>query len=161
MAHGARARDRLGAVGGSDRAQRGGVLDLHWSNLAFFVYSDEVDFCKRLHDSAWTVLYVPDAECPLRAAFLPPGVIPERRIVELSRNRDRYMRKHHPREAPRAPFAGPTAVDLRAARTRRSSPLPGHDSRGYWRHVTATLLPGRGEGLREAALDYNRGGRRL
>jgi hypothetical protein len=39
--------------------------------------------------------------------------------------------------------------------------LPGHDPRRYWRHVTATLRPGRGEGLREAAFEHNRGGRRL
>jgi hypothetical protein len=34
--------------------------------------------------------------------------------------------------------------------------LPGHSPRRYWRHVTATLAPGRGEGLREAAEAYNR-----
>jgi len=34
--------------------------------------------------------------------------------------------------------------------------LPGHSSRRYWRHVVATLWPGRGEGLREAAEEYNR-----
>ena len=39
--------------------------------------------------------------------------------------------------------------------------LPGHDPRRYWRHVRATLRPERGEGLREAAADYNRGGARL
>ena len=34
--------------------------------------------------------------------------------------------------------------------------LPGHSPRRYWRHVTATLRPDRGEGLREAADAYNR-----
>jgi len=33
---------------------------------------------------------------------------------------------------------------------------PGHSSRRYWRHVTAPLAPTRGEGLREAAAEYNR-----
>ena len=37
--------------------------------------------------------------------------------------------------------------------------LPGHDPRRYWRHVTATLRPDRGEGLREAAIEHNRGRR--
>ena len=37
--------------------------------------------------------------------------------------------------------------------------LPGHDPRRYWRHVTATLFPQRGEGLREAATEFNRGPR--
>jgi N-acetylglucosaminyl-diphospho-decaprenol L-rhamnosyltransferase len=35
---------------------------------------------------------------------------------------------------------------------------PGHDPKRYWRHVTATLAPSRGEGLREAAHEFNRGG---
>jgi hypothetical protein len=39
--------------------------------------------------------------------------------------------------------------------------LPGHEPRRYWRHVTATLRPAAGEGLREAASEHNRGGRRL
>ena len=48
----------------------------------------------------------------------------------------------------------------------RSTPLDyenagyaGHDPRRYRRHVTATLFPGRGEGLSEAAADFNRGTR--
>ena len=39
--------------------------------------------------------------------------------------------------------------------------LPGHDAARYRFHVHATLHPDEGEGLREAASDYNRGGRRL
>ena len=34
--------------------------------------------------------------------------------------------------------------------------LPGRSPKRFWRHVTATLHPGRGEGLREAADAYNR-----
>jgi hypothetical protein len=36
--------------------------------------------------------------------------------------------------------------------------LPGRDPRRLWRHVTATLRPQRGEGLREAAERYNDAG---
>ena len=39
--------------------------------------------------------------------------------------------------------------------------LPRHDPRRYWFHVHATLHPDEGEGLREAARDYNVGGTRL
>ena len=39
--------------------------------------------------------------------------------------------------------------------------LPGHEARLYARHASATLFPGRGEGLAESAAEYNRGGRRL
>src|SRR5215207_5636202 len=67
-----------------------------WMDPAFFVYSDEVDFCKRLRDAGWAVLYVPPAEA-IHHEQLSTGDVPTRRIVELSRNRDRYMRKHHSR----------------------------------------------------------------
>ena len=32
-----------------------------WLDPAFFVYSDETDFCKRLHDAGWRILFVPAA----------------------------------------------------------------------------------------------------
>ena len=38
--------------------------------------------------------------------------------------------------------------------------LPGHSPRRYWWHAYHSLLPGRGEGLREAAEAYNREARR-
>ena len=83
--------------------------------------------------------------------------MPERRIVELSRNRDRYMRKHH------SPVAAGAVRVLTAwtyaLRSLAALVLPGHGARRYWRHVTATLRPDRGEGLREAAVEYNRGRR--
>ena len=46
-----------------------------------------------------------------------------------------------------------------AVRSLAALALPGHDPRRYWRHVTATLRPDRGEGLREAAVEHNRGPR--
>jgi N-acetylglucosaminyl-diphospho-decaprenol L-rhamnosyltransferase len=137
---------------------RAAAAEIGWFDPAFFVYSDEVDFCKRLRAAGRTVLYVPDAVCAHHEQ-LSTGPIPERRIVELSRNRDRYMRKHH------SPAAARSVRWLTAwtygVRTVAAVVLPGHDPRRYWRHVRATLRPQRGEGLREAAYDHNRGGRRL
>jgi N-acetylglucosaminyl-diphospho-decaprenol L-rhamnosyltransferase len=137
---------------------RAAAAEIGWFDPAFFVYSDEVDFCKRLRDAGRSVLYVPAAVC-VHHEQLSTGPIPERRIVELSRNRDRYMRKHHSASAARS-------VRLLTAwtygvRTVAAIVLPGHDPRRYWRHVRATLRPERGEGLREAAYEHNRGGRRL
>jgi len=48
-----------------------------------------------------------------------------------------------------------------AVRAVAANVLPGHDPARYWQHVRATLHPARGEGLREAAADWNTGGRRL
>ncbi len=122
----------------------------------FFVYSDEVDFCKRLRESGWKTIYVPDAVA-VHHEQLSTGSVPERRIVELSRNRDRYMRKHH---SPGAAHAVRVLTAWAyALRSLAAVFVPGHSPRRYWRHVTATLRPERGEGLREAAAEHNRGRR--
>jgi GT2 family glycosyltransferase len=123
---------------------------------AFFVYSDEVDFCKRLRDAGWTTLYVPGAEA-VHHEQLSTGSVPERRIVELSRNRDRYMRKHHSPAA--AAVVRVLTAWAYAVRSLAAVVVPGHSPKRYWRHVTATLRPDRGEGLREAAVEHNRGRR--
>ena len=85
---------------------------------------------------------------------LSTAAVPERRIVEMARNRDLYMRKHHSAGAARA-VRWLTAWSY-AMRALAALVLPGHDARRYMRHVTATLHPRRGEGLREAAEEYNR-----
>jgi N-acetylglucosaminyl-diphospho-decaprenol L-rhamnosyltransferase len=121
----------------------------------FFVYSDEVDFAKRLRDAGWRSVYVPSAVA-IHHEQLSTDAVPERRIVEMSRNRDLYMRKHHSSATARAVrwlTAWPYVLRALAATL-----LPGHSPRRYWRHVTASLWPTRGEGLREAAAAYNREG---
>jgi N-acetylglucosaminyl-diphospho-decaprenol L-rhamnosyltransferase len=121
----------------------------------FFVYSDEVDFARRLRDAGWRSLYVPDAVA-VHHEQLSTGALPERRIVELARGRERYMRKHHTAAAARI-VRWLTAWSY-ALRALAALALPGHDPRRYWLHVGATLHPERGVGLREAAADYNREG---
>lgn len=123
----------------------------------FFVYSDEVDFARRLRDAGWRSLYVPGAVA-IHHEQLSTDEVPERRIVELARNRDLYMRKHHSAAGVRA-FRWLTAWTY-ALRALAALVLPGHSARRYWRHVVATLHPARGEGLREAAESYNRDGPR-
>jgi GT2 family glycosyltransferase len=119
----------------------------------FFVYSDEVDFARRLRDAGWQSVYVPDA-IAIHHEQLSTGASAERRIVELARNRDLYMRKHHSSAAARAVrWLTAWTYALRAA---AALVLPGHSARRYWRHATAALMPERGEGLREAAAEYNR-----
>jgi GT2 family glycosyltransferase len=122
--------------------------EIGWFDPDFFVYSDEVDFCKRLADAGWSTLHVPAASA-VHHEQLSTGAVPERRIVELSRNRDLYMRKHHSPAAARA-VRWLTAWTY-ALRALAALVLPGHSARRYWRHVTATLRPDRGEGLRESA----------
>jgi GT2 family glycosyltransferase len=136
--------------------RREAARQVEWFDPDFFVYSDEVDFCKRLRDAGWRTLYVP-AAAAVHQEQLSTGAVPERRIVELSRNRDRYMRKHH--TAPAAWSVRLLTAFTYAVRAGAAVALPGHDPRRYWRHVTATLRPAQGEGLREAASEHNRGKR--
>jgi N-acetylglucosaminyl-diphospho-decaprenol L-rhamnosyltransferase len=119
----------------------------------FFVYSDEVDFARRLRDAGWHSVYVPQAQA-IHHEQLSTGASSERRIVEMARNRDLYMRKHHSAGAAWA-VRWLTAWSY-TWRALAAVALPGHSPRRYRRHVTATLRPSRGEGLREAAEEYNR-----
>jgi N-acetylglucosaminyl-diphospho-decaprenol L-rhamnosyltransferase len=136
--------------------RREAAAQVGYMDPGFFVYSDEVDFARRLRDAGWRSLYVPEARA-MHHEQLSTGTVPERRIVEMARNRDRYMRKHHSPAAARA-VRWLTAWSY-AVRALAALVLPGHhSSRRYWRHVTATLHPTRGEGLREAAAEYNRAG---
>lgn len=118
----------------------------------FFVYSDEVDFARRLRDAGWRSLYVPSAVA-VHHEQLSTDTVSEPRIVEMARNRDLYMRKHHsPASALAVRLLTAWSYALRAL---AALVLPGHSAKRYRRHVTATLWPSRGEGLREAAERYN------
>ncbi|HEV3094902.1 MAG TPA: glycosyltransferase [Solirubrobacteraceae bacterium] len=120
----------------------------------FFVYSDEVDFAKRLREAGWRSLYVPGARAIHHEQLSTDLAAAEPRIVEMARNRDLYMRKHH--SAGAALVVRWLTAWTYALRALAALVLPGHSPRRYWRHVTAALWPARGEGLREAAERYNR-----
>ena len=125
-----------------------------WLDPDFFVYSDETDFCKRLHDAGWRILFVPSARAVHHDQMAQDAAGSERRSVEYHRNRDLYLRKH---------LGSVTAFLLRPLlawpyllRASAALILPGHQPRRYWLHARQALLPGRGEGIREAAEAYNR-----
>ena len=120
----------------------------------FFVYSDETDFCRRLCDAGWRILFVPGARAVHHDQLGTDPASMARRIVEFHRNRDRYFRKH-----------GMTATRLTwkicwtwayLARAAVAALLPGRDPRRYLLHARQELFPGRGEGIREAAEAHNR-----
>ena len=119
----------------------------------FFVYSDETDFCKRLHDAGWRILFVPGARAVHHDQLSTDIGAGRRRIVEFHRNRDRYMAKHHgPLERYAARALG---AWFYAVLTAVAAVAPGHDPRRYALHVRQELRPARGEGIREAADEYN------
>jgi GT2 family glycosyltransferase len=124
-----------------------------WLDPDFFLYSDETDFCKRLRDTGWRVLWVPAAEATHHHQLASDLAAGDQRIVEFHRNRDLYLRKHKGRLtafALRPLLAFPYLVRALAALAR-----PGHSSRRYLTHARQALRPARGEGVREAAAELD------
>jgi N-acetylglucosaminyl-diphospho-decaprenol L-rhamnosyltransferase len=134
--------------------RRAAARQVGWMDPAFFVYSDETDFCKRLHDAGWEILHVPSALAVHHEQLTndrSEGA--HRRAVEFHRNRDLYMRKHHgPRAA--AAVRALTAWSY-AVRTLVAAVRPGQDAGWLWMHAGLALRPG-AEGVREAAAEFNR-----
>jgi GT2 family glycosyltransferase len=120
---------------------------------AFFVYSDETDFCKRLHEAGWRILYVPAARAVHHDQLSTDPVARTRRTVEFHRNRDLYMRKHHSRAAAAAVRA--LTAWFYVVRAALAPLLRGDPPRWYLLHARQALRPDRGEGLREAADRFN------
>jgi GT2 family glycosyltransferase len=120
---------------------------------AFFVYSDEVDWQKRAHDTGWSVIYVPQARI-IHREQLSHGPAAQPRIVEFSRNRDLFVRKH--RGAAVAAFVRILTAVTYVLRAAAALVLPRHSARRYLIHASSSLFPRRGRGLREAAESYNR-----
>jgi N-acetylglucosaminyl-diphospho-decaprenol L-rhamnosyltransferase len=133
--------------------RREAALEVGCLDPGFFVYSDETDFCKRLADAGWRILYVPSARAVHHDQMAQDAAGSERRIVEYHRGRDRYLRKHL--GPVRAALLRPLLAWPYLLRTLGALVLPGHSPRRYWLHARQALWPGRGEGIREAAEAYN------
>ena len=134
--------------------RREAARQVGWLDPDFFVYSDETDFCKRLRVAGWRILFVPQAQAVHHDQLSTDTAAMRRRIVEFHRGRDLYFRKH------RMPLTRLVwrvcwtwAYLVRAA---AATVLPDHDPRRYLLHARQQAFPGHGEGIREAAREYNR-----
>jgi GT2 family glycosyltransferase len=129
--------------------RREAAARIGWFDPDFFVYSDETDFQKRLHDAGWHVLYVPQARAIHHEQLSTDVAASARRITEFHRGRDRYMRKHHGLlQALAVRVVTAFGYAVRAL-------VPGNDTRRMALHASRALMPGRGEGMREAAARFN------
>jgi N-acetylglucosaminyl-diphospho-decaprenol L-rhamnosyltransferase len=134
--------------------RREAALEVGGFDPDFFVYSDETDLCKRLGDAGWRILFVPSARAIHHDQMAQDADGAERRIVEYHRGRDRYLRKHL--GSTQAVLMRPLLAWPYLCRALAAVVLPGHSPRRYWLHARQALLPGGGEGIREAAESYNR-----
>jgi N-acetylglucosaminyl-diphospho-decaprenol L-rhamnosyltransferase len=133
--------------------RREAAEQIGWLDPDFFVYSDETDFCKRLRDAGWRILFVPGARAVHHDQLGTDRAAMSRRIVEFHRNRDLYFRKHG-MEATRIVWkvCWAWAYLVRAA---MAALVPGRDPHRYLLHARQELLPSRGRGIREAAQEHN------
>ena len=120
----------------------------------FFVYSDETDFCARLREAGWAILHVPFARAVHHDQLASDSTGADRRLVEFSRNRDLYLRKHL--GAAQAVAMRPLLAFPHLLRAAFAAVRPGRSPQRYLALASHAMSPGRGEGIREAAEAYNR-----
>jgi N-acetylglucosaminyl-diphospho-decaprenol L-rhamnosyltransferase len=61
----------------------------------FFMFNEDVDWCRRMGQAGWTVSYVPDARA-VHHVGASRGRVSNRVILERHRGMIRYFHKHHP-----------------------------------------------------------------
>ncbi|MBN1889222.1 MAG: glycosyltransferase family 2 protein [Thermoflexales bacterium] len=66
-----------------------GVLD-----EGFFMYSEELDWCKRIKDAGWQIVYLPEARVIHHEGKSSEQVAPQRHVY-FQTSKVRYFRKHH------------------------------------------------------------------
>ena len=60
----------------------------------FFMYSEELDWCRRIRDAGWRVVYLPEAQIIHHEGKSSEQAIPTRH-VSFQTSKVRYFRKHH------------------------------------------------------------------
>jgi N-acetylglucosaminyl-diphospho-decaprenol L-rhamnosyltransferase len=151
---GARVREVGWVQSSAMLVRRTAAEQVGWLDGDFFVYSDETDFCKRLREAGWRILFAPGARAVHHDQLGTDAASMRRRIVEFHRNRDLYFRKHGLTLTRLVWKACWTWAYL--ARAAVAALLPRRDARRYLLHARQELFPGRGEGIRDAAEAHNR-----
>jgi GT2 family glycosyltransferase len=136
-------------------ARRDALEDVGWYDPSFFLYSDETDLQKRLHDAGRRILHVPAARAVHHEQLSSDNAGTARRIVQFHRGRDLYMQKHHSTPAVLASRLLWSLSYL--PRALAALFVPGQSPRRYLLHARQSLLPRHGgEGMTEAAEAFNR-----
>lgn len=79
---------------------------------AFFMFNEDVDWCRRFTLAGWSVDYVPQAEV-VHAIGASKGRVADKVILERHRGMIHYFRKHHPSH-PLIEWIGARLIMLRA-----------------------------------------------
>lgn len=63
---------------------------------AYFMYSEELDYCRRIHEAGWQVVYYPEAQVTHLSGKSSEQAVTQRHI-NFNRAKLRYFRKYHGR----------------------------------------------------------------
>jgi GT2 family glycosyltransferase len=89
------------AMGCALLLRREALDDVGLFDEQFFIYAEETDLCRRLAAAGWETHYFPEATVVHHVSQFTAGV-PERRINEHWRSREKYWAKHHSKLGARA-----------------------------------------------------------
>ena len=76
-------------------ARRAAIAKVGGMDEAFFMFNEDVDWCRRMHQAGWSVVYVPDAVCVHHIGASRRRTA-SRVILERHRGMIHYFHKHHP-----------------------------------------------------------------
>ena len=79
--------------------RRAAIAQVGAMDEAYFMFNEDVDWCRRMKFAGWANVYVPDAQVVHHVGASKSRVAP-RVIVERHRGMIHYFRKHHPAPAP-------------------------------------------------------------
>ena len=126
-------------------ARRDAVSQVGPMDEAFFMYSEELDWCRRFREAGWRVTYVPEARIVHRGGRSSEQVSAERHI-HFQRSKLRYFRKHHGTGAAGilrlfllANYAWQIALEVAKWLVGHKRPLRAERIGAYWRVLKTRL----------------------
>ena len=141
------------AMGAALLLRREALEEVGLFDEGFFLYSEEVDLCRRLGTAGWEVWYFPEVTVVHHESQFS-AEIPVRRIHEQWRSRHRYWRKHHsPSGARVAALATGAQYALRGVAAALARRDPAFRARMYAHAQDSWDV--HGPGLRELAEEWN------
>ena len=130
-----RTREVDGLSGAFWAVRREALREVGLLDEGFFMYGEDIDWCRRFHRCGWRVIYCAEAEA-IHVGGASSANAPLRFARELVRANLRYWRKHH--------GLGPTALVWLLA-------LIGHASRALGRGLLSLVVWNRAGQLRKRA----------
>jgi GT2 family glycosyltransferase len=86
-------------------ARREAIAQVGPMDEGYFMFNEDVDWCRRMNAAGWRVTYVPQARA-VHHVGASKGRVSSKVIWERHRGMVRYFHKHHPSNPPLAALAG-------------------------------------------------------